>query len=162
MATWNSNPLVPHTGGTFNFPQNTTNDDIVYTITYTDDNGCIASTTYLVPSCGCYEIGYILESSKTRFSTPIKYINGSPSIFTQSELSTVIKIEPYYYKTGTPMCSVLNTEEMTLDNLLGLAANDQLYGDITGVNLCIASGIHITISDDPTNIKGRIVLTKIG
>lgn len=51
MATWNSNPSVPHTGGTFNFPQNTTNKDIVYTIEYTDDNGCTASTTYLVPSC---------------------------------------------------------------------------------------------------------------
>ena len=53
MATWNSNPSVPHTGGTFNFPQNTTDNDIVYTIEYTDDNGCNASTTYLVPSCDC-------------------------------------------------------------------------------------------------------------
>ena len=51
MATWNSTPDVPHTGGTFNFPQNNTDNDIVYTIEYTDDNGCTASTTYLVPSC---------------------------------------------------------------------------------------------------------------
>ena len=42
MATWNSTPSVPHTGGTFNFPQNTTDNDIVYTIEYTDDNGCNA------------------------------------------------------------------------------------------------------------------------
>jgi hypothetical protein len=53
MATWNSTPNVPNTGGTFNFPQNTTDDDIVYTINYTDDSGCTASTTYTVPSCSC-------------------------------------------------------------------------------------------------------------
>lgn len=47
MATWSSNPSVPHTGGTFDFPENTGEEDIVYTITY-EDGGCSASTTYTV------------------------------------------------------------------------------------------------------------------
>ena len=73
MATWNSNPSVPHTGGTFNFPQNTTDNDIVYTIEYTDDNGCNASTTYLVPSCGCSVYGFVDRgiSVDSRGGTPI-------------------------------------------------------------------------------------------
>ena len=44
--TWSSNPNVPHTGGTFNFPTATTK--VVYTINYTDNNGCTATTTYTV------------------------------------------------------------------------------------------------------------------
>lgn len=73
MATWNSNPSVPHTGGTFNFPQNTTDNDIVYTIEYTDDNGCNTSTTYLVPSCGCSVYGFVDRgiSVDSRGGTPI-------------------------------------------------------------------------------------------
>jgi len=43
---WSSNPIVPHTGGTFNFPTATT--EVVYTINYTDNNGCTATTTYTV------------------------------------------------------------------------------------------------------------------
>lgn len=254
MATWNSTPDVPHTGGTFNFPQNTTNNDIVYTINYTDDNGCTASTTYLVPSCDCsvygfvsrnisvdsssvtqivaesllsantltfssskssnwitfnsvetlekkmyicditentsqdnrigravftsndgceftaivmqsgqqtYEIGYTLTSTSKRLSSQIKYINGSPSIFTQSELSTVIQIEPYY-RSATSMCEVLDAKAMTLGRLLELEVGNQLYEDdnVYGKNLCIASGIDIIIQDDPTGIWKRIVLTK--
>lgn len=162
MATWNSNPLVPHTGGTFNFPQNNTNDDIVYTITYTDDNGCTASTTYLVPSCGRYEIGYTLTSTNRRLSAQIKYINGSASIFTQSELSTVIQIEPYYRSQEPAMCEVLDAEAMTLGRLFELEVGDKLYEDdnVYEKNLCIASGIAIIIQDDPTGIWKRIVLTK--
>lgn len=255
MATWNSTPSVPHTGGTFSFPQNTTSNDIVYTIKYTDDNGCTASKTYLVPSCGCsvygfvdrgisvdsiggtpivaeslssadtltfsssksanwitfnsvetsgkkmyicnvtentsqdtrnglavftsndgceftanvtqngktqqiYEIGYRLESTKNRFSTPIEYIHGSASIFTQSELSTVIQIGPFYRSETS--CRAEDTKVMNLSQLLELKEGDQLYGEIIGTNLCIASGISITILDDPTGIWERIVLTKIG
>ena len=255
MATWNSTPDVPHTGGTFNFPQNTTNDDIVYTISYTDDNGCTASTTYLVPSCDCsaygfvsrnisvdsssvtqivaeslssantltfssskssnwitfnsvetsgkkmykcditentsqnnrighavftsndgceftaivmqsgktqktYEIGYTLTSTSKMLSAQIKYINGSPSIFTQSELSTVIQIGPSYKSQEQGMCEVLYTKVMTLDQLLGLTVGDQLYEEVVGKDLCIASGIDIIIQDDPTGIWKRIVLTK--
>jgi len=60
MATWNSTPNVPHTDdGTFNFPKNTTDDDIVYTINYTDDSGCTASTTYTVPTCICDKYGFV-------------------------------------------------------------------------------------------------------
>ena len=261
MATWNSTPSVPHTGGTFNFPQNTTNNDIVYTIGYTDDNGCTTSTTYIVPSCGCsvygfvdrgisvdsrggtpivaeslssadtltfsssspisaewitfnsvetsgkkmyrcnvtentsqgsriglavftsndgceftatvtqsgktqqtYEIGYTLTSTSKRFSAPINYIHGNASIFTQSELSTVIQITPLYRSLEQGMCEVLAMESMTLDRLLELKVNDQLYddGNVDGKNLCIAYGIDIIIQDDPTNIRERIVLTKIG
>ena len=257
MATWNSTPSVPHTGGTFNFPQNTTDNDIVYTIEYTDDNGCNASTTYLVPSCGCsvygfvdrdisvdsrggtpivaeslssadtltfsssspisakwitfnsvetsgkkmyrcnvsentsqdsriglavftsndgceftatvmqsgktqqtYEIGYTLTSTSKRLSAQIKYINGNASIFTESELRAVIQIEPYYRSQEPAMCEALDGEAMTLDRLLELKKGDQLYGEIIGTNLCIASGIAIIIQDDPTGIWKRIVLTK--
>jgi len=49
MATWESNPSVPHTGGTFTFPKNTGTTAKVYTITYTDDDGCTAQTTYTIP-----------------------------------------------------------------------------------------------------------------
>ena len=257
MATWNSNPSVPHTGGTFNFPQNTTDNDIVYTIEYTDDNGCNASTTYLVPSCYCsvygfldrgisvdsrggtpivaeslssadtltfsssksanwitfnsvetsgkkmyrcnvtentsqdsrnglavftsndgceftatvtqsgkteqtYEIEYTLTSTSKRLSAQIKYINGNASIFTESELRTVIRIEPSYKSQEPAMCEVLDGEAMTLDRLLGLKVGDKLYEseNVYGKNLCIASGIDIIIQDDPTGIWKRIVLTK--
>ena len=259
MATWNSNPSVPHTGGTFNFPQNTTDNDIVYTIEYTDDNGCTTSTTYLVPSCGCsvygfvdrgisvdsrggtpivaeslssadtltfsssspisaewitfnsvetsgkkmyrcnvtentsqdsriglavftsndgceftatvtqsgktqqiYEIVYTLTSTNRRLSAQIKYIHGNASIFTQSELRTVIQIGPYYRSQEPAMCEVLAEEAMTLDRLLELEVGDKLYAhdNVYGKNLCIASGISITIPDDPTGIWKRIVLTK--
>lgn len=257
MATWNSTPSVPHTGGTFNFPQNTTDNDIVYTIEYTDDNGCTTSTTYLVPSCDCsvygfvsrnisvdsssrtqivaeslssantltfssskssnwitfnsvetsgkkmyicditentsqdnrighavftsndgceftaivmqsgktqqiYEIEYTLRSTSSMLSATIKHINGSPSIFTQSELRTVIEIEPYYRSQEPAMCEVLDGEAMTLDRLLGLTVGGKLYEhkSVYGKNLCIASGIAIIIQDDPTGIWKRIVLTK--
>ena len=257
MATWNSNPSVSHTSGTFNFPQNTTNNDIVYTIEYTDDNGCNASTTYLVPSCGCsvygfvdrgisvdsrggtpivaeslssadtltfsssspisakwitfnsvetsgkkmyrcnvtentsqgsriglavftsndgceftatvmqsgktqqiYEIGYTLTSTSKKLSAKIKYINGNASIFTHLELRTAIRIEPSYKSQEPARCHELDGEEMTLDRLLELKKGDQLYGEIIGTNLCIASGIAIIIQDDPTGIWKRIVLTK--
>ena len=257
MATWNSNPSVPHTGGTFNFPQNTTDNDIVYTIEYTDDNGCTTSTTYLVPSCGCsaygfvdrgisvdsrggtpivaeslssadtltfssssptsakwitfnsvetsgkkmyrcnvtentsqnsriglavftsndgceftatvtqsgkteqtYEIGYTLTSTSKKLSAKIKYINGNASIFTHLELRTAIRIEPSYRSQEPAMCKALDGEAMTLDRLLELKKGDQLYGQIIGTNLCIASGIAIIIQDDPTGIWKRIVLTK--
>lgn len=259
MATWNSTPSVPHTGGTFNFPQNTTNNDIVYTIEYTDDNGCTTSTTYLVPSCGCsvygfvdrgisvdsrggtpivaeslssadtltfssskssswitfnkvetetleknmyicditentsqdnrighavftsndgceftatviqsgkteqkYEIEYTLTSTSNRLSAQIKYIHGNASIFTQSELSTVIQIEPSYRSQEPAMCEALDAKVMTLGNLLELEVGNKLYEDdnVYGKNLCIASSIDIIIQDDPTGIWKRIVLTK--
>ena len=53
MAEWSSNPSVPHSGGTFNFPANTTSEDKVYTINYIDDNGCSTSTTYTVQASTC-------------------------------------------------------------------------------------------------------------
>lgn len=65
MATWESNPSVPHTGGTFTFPENTGTTAKVYTITYTDDDGCTAQTTYTVqtgstcqpcPACDNWEL----------------------------------------------------------------------------------------------------------
>jgi hypothetical protein len=255
MATWNSTPNVPNTGGTFNFPQNTTDDDIVYTINYTDDSGCTASTTYTVPSCSCgrykffdlgtevaasggtqalcystvkesalvfdaaksadwitytriqsgreyqsyictvspnensldrfghvvftssdgceftasvtqsgqvqqtYEIGYTITSTSTRFKTPITYIRGSASIFTQSELSTEIDIISYV-ESQEFGCEALAIKTITLADLLDLKVGDQLYEDVVGTNLCIVSRIGIIVPNDPTNIKGRLVLTK--
>jgi hypothetical protein len=50
MATWSSNPSVPHTGGTFEFPKNTGSNSISYTISYTSDTNCTASTICVVPA----------------------------------------------------------------------------------------------------------------
>ena len=55
----------------------------------------------------------------------------------------------------------LDAKEMTLDRLLELTVGDQLYEEFGGKDLCIASGISITIPDDPTGIWERIVLRKI-
>ena len=52
MDEWQSNPNVPHTGSTFNFPTNTSSEEITYEITYTPDNGCSAKTTYTIGT-GC-------------------------------------------------------------------------------------------------------------
>ena len=79
MATWNSTPSVPHTGGTFNFPQNTTDNDIVYTIEYTDDNGCNASTTYLVPSCDCSVYGFVSRNINVDSSSVTQIVAESRS-----------------------------------------------------------------------------------
>jgi hypothetical protein len=258
MATWNSTPNVPNTGGTFNFPQNTTDDDIVYTINYTDDSGCTASTTYTVPSCSCgrykffdlgtevaasggtqalcystvkesalvfdaaksadwitytriqsgreyqsyictvspnenslerigdavftssdgceftasvtqsgqvqqtYEIGYTLLSTSSAFATTINYTHGSAMlIFTESELPTEIEIIPYV-ESAESGCEALAVKTITLDDLLKLKVGDSLYDDVVGkTNLCKASSIRLRVPTDPTNIKGRIVLTKI-
>ena len=50
MATWSISPSdgVTGSGPSFTFPTNTGATDIVYTITYTHDNGCTANTTYTV------------------------------------------------------------------------------------------------------------------
>lgn len=130
---------------------------------FTSNDGCEFTATVIQSGKTeqKYEIGYTLTSTINHFSTPIKYINGSASIFTQSELSTVIQIEPYY-KPTTSICREEDSKVMTLEHLLKLVVDDQLYGDIVGQNLCIAGGIDITIQNDPTNIRDRIVLTKIG
>lgn len=51
METWNCIPDVPRTGGTFDFPSNTTSQPIDYTVTYSNDAGCTAQTTYTLPNC---------------------------------------------------------------------------------------------------------------
>ncbi len=73
MATWSSTPSVPHTGGTFDFPENTGTKPKVYTIIYTDDNGHTVSTTHTVKSCNCGRYGFIDRNTSVASSsgTPI-------------------------------------------------------------------------------------------
>lgn len=60
--TWSSNPSVPNTGGTFDFPTATT--EVVYTINYTDNNGCTATTTYTVtPTQDCSMYGWTANTT---------------------------------------------------------------------------------------------------
>ncbi len=65
MATWSVTPSVPHTGNTFNFPENTGTTSKNYTITYVDDNNCSVSTTYTVPAnAACQSTCEIVLTSK--------------------------------------------------------------------------------------------------
>lgn len=143
--------------------ENTSQDNRIGRAVFTSNDGCefIATVTQSGKIQQTYEIGYTLTSTSKRLSSQIKYIHGSASIFTQSELSTFIQIEPYY-RSETSMCEVLPAKAMTLGHLLELKVGKQLYEDdnIYGKNLCIASGIDIIIQDDPTGIWKRIVLTK--
>lgn len=146
-----------------NVTENTSQDIRRGFAVFTSNDGCefTANVTQSGEIQQIYEIGYTLTSTNRRLSAQIKYINGSPSIFTQSELSTFIQIEPSYKSTSS-MCDVLDAEAMTLGRLLELNVGGQLYGDdnVSGRNLCIASSIDIIIQDDPTGIWKRIVLTK--
>lgn len=54
MSNWTIEPNdgVRNLGnGKFSFPENTTDNDKVYTIIYTDDNGCTGTTSYTVSYC---------------------------------------------------------------------------------------------------------------
>ena len=58
MVIWSITSTNPNSGtvqdlgnGQFNFPTNSTSDNITYNVNYTDDNGCTAQTTYTVPFC---------------------------------------------------------------------------------------------------------------
>lgn len=58
MVIWSVTSTNPNSGtvqdlgnGQFNFPTNSTSDNITYNVNYTDDNGCTAQTTYTVPFC---------------------------------------------------------------------------------------------------------------
>lgn len=147
-----------------NVTENTSQDIRRGFAVFTSNDGCefTANVTQSGKTQQTYEIGYTLISTNRRLSAQIKYINGSASIFTQSELSTAIQIEPYYRSQEPAMCDVLDAKAMTLENLLALTVGDKLYEDdnVYGKNLCIASGIDIIIQDDPTGIWKRIVLTK--
>ena len=127
MATWNSNPSVPHTGGTFNFPQNTTDNDIVYTISYTDDNGCTTSTTYLVPSCGCSVYGFVDRgiSVDSRGGTPIVAESLSSADTLTFSSSSPISAKWITFNSvetsGKKMYRCNVTENTSQDNRIGLA-----------------------------------------
>lgn len=147
-----------------NVTENTSQDNRIGFAVFTSNDGCEFSATVMQSgkTQKTYEIGYTLTSTSKRLSAQIKYINGSASIFTQSELSTAIQIEPYYRSQEPARCDVLDAKSMTLDQLLELEVGGKLYEDenVYGKNLCIASGIAIIIQNDPTGIWKRIVLTK--
>ncbi len=56
MATWNISPsdVSISSSGVVNFPANTTTSDKVYTIKYTDNDGCTGNLVYTVPKASCY------------------------------------------------------------------------------------------------------------
>ena len=145
-----------------NVTENTSQDSRIGLAVFTSNDGCEFTATVMQSgkTQQIYEIGYTLTSTSKRLSTPIKYINGNASIFTKSELRTAIQIAPYYRSQEPGICMVLDAKEMTLDRLLELTVGDQLYEEFGGKDLCIASGISITIPDDQTGIWKRIVLTK--
>lgn len=140
-------------------PNESTLERVGYAV-FTSSDGCefTATVTQSGKAQETYEIGYTLTSTRTRFRTPINYIHGSASIFTQSELSTEIDIIPYIEPESG--CEALTIKAITLADLLNLAVDDSLYEDVVGTNLCIVSGIRISVPTDPTNIRGRIVLTQ--
>ena len=125
MATWNSNPSVPHTGGTFNFPQNTTDNDIVYTIEYTDDNGCNASTTYLVPSCGCSVYGFVDRGISVDSSSVTQIVAESLSSANTFSSSSPISAKWITFNSvetsGKKMYRCNVTENTSQNNRIGLA-----------------------------------------
>ena len=53
MATWSISPSDAsiNSSGVASFPSNTGSVAKLYTVTYTDDNGCTGKTTYTVPAC---------------------------------------------------------------------------------------------------------------
>lgn len=125
MATWNSTPSVPHIGGTFNFPQNTTDNDIVYTIEYTDDNGCTTSTTYLVPSCDCSVYGFVSRNISVDSSSVTQIVAESLSsadtlTFSSSKSSNWITFNSVE-TSGKKMYICDITENTSQDSRIGLA-----------------------------------------
>lgn len=145
-----------------NVTENTSQDIRIGFAVFTSNDGCefTATVTQSGKTQQTYEIGYTLTSTSTRFRTPISYIHGSASIFTQSELSTEIDIIPYIEAPSG--CEALTIKAITLADLLNLAVGDSLYEDVVGTNLCIVSGIRLTVPSDPTNIRERIILTQRG
>ena len=75
MVIWSVTSTNPNSGtvqdlgnGQFNFPTNSTSDNITYNINYTDDNGCTAQTTYTIESgqeCQCNCSYFDVSSSET-------------------------------------------------------------------------------------------------
>lgn len=52
MANWSISPPLAHSNnGVFDFPKNTGTTDMIYTVSYSSDTNCTASTTYIVPTC---------------------------------------------------------------------------------------------------------------
>lgn len=60
MANWKVTPSDGVTGsnGKYNFPKNTGDTPINYTISYTGDNGCTAIISYPIPNCPPAEVVY--------------------------------------------------------------------------------------------------------
>lgn len=108
--------------GVANFPPNETSSDKPYTITYTDNNGCTATTTYTVKGhtvdCNCSSIDFSknklnfawdnLETKTVEITDPnsclssisFEITGGSASRFSCSISDNVISVTPTAMNTG--------------------------------------------------------------
>ena len=69
---WKVSPqdyVTNNNNGTFVFPKNNDNTPKVYTITFTDENGLTASTTYTVNPCVCTLSSPVPETGITIYSS---------------------------------------------------------------------------------------------
>ena len=163
MATWSSDPIVPHTGGTFDFPTATT--EVVYTINYTDNNGCTATTTYTVtptkPSCRLALIQEpypnpnkgIVDGNNITFTSSSIYVCSSLSFFVESYGSSTAQ-------TLTPQATITEGGEYISDVSVSQGFGSYIFsigfkikpdnnthsGKIRVTNDCNSTGIEISIT----------------
>ena len=171
MATWNSTPSVPHTAGTFNFPQNTTSNDMVYTINYTDDNGCTASTTYTVPTCNyCGKYGW---TANTLYEDARDNVGGSVGVSMASAGTLVLDSCPNWveYITASTSQDVISYICKAKDNSGGQRSGAVVFKSPDGN--CVFSStvvqasqdtpvsqVHITFTGLPSNLSsGGLMMT---
>ena len=168
MATWNSTPSVPHTAGTFNFPQNTTSNDMVYTINYTDDNGCTASTTYTVPTCNyCGKYGW---TANTLYEDARDNVGGSVGVSMASAGTLVLYDKPSWvtYITAntaqTVIAYIVKAEDSDGSRRSGTVVFRSSDGNCefsgTVIQAAQASAVHITFSGLPNDLtSGGLSMT---
>jgi len=87
MGQWSVTPnngVVDLGNGNFRFPKNETENDITYTITYTDDNNCTGSTSYTVPKCDKYFIR-VKGNNKNVEGIIYKVVDANGNVYAQEQ-----------------------------------------------------------------------------